>query len=272
MMGYIKNMRKHIGHGRLLIAGAGVFIHRDGKLLLQKRRDNGCWGDHGGCVELGETFEQTARRELYEETGLVAGYLEQLCLLSGEEFFYTYPNGDKVSIVGVSFLCEDFTGEALLETEETTDLKWFALGEIPKNISPPVIPALKKCLEVLKGRQAISDLLYRYEKDFMSHEFCRHGESLNSRISDDFVELGQSGRRFNKKDVIDNLSKIPGDRNIDIRDFNVRRLSDDSYLATYRAHGKNKGISNRSSVWVNIGGVWKIVFHQGTGAPFDKIF
>jgi len=31
-----------------LIVGASVFIHKDGKLLLQKRRDNGCWAEHGG--------------------------------------------------------------------------------------------------------------------------------------------------------------------------------------------------------------------------------
>jgi len=87
MIEYIKNMRKYIGRERLLLSGAGVFVHKDGKLLLQRRKDNGCWSDHGGCMELGESFEETARRELHEETGLIAGYLEQLCVLSGEDLF-----------------------------------------------------------------------------------------------------------------------------------------------------------------------------------------
>ena len=70
MTDYIKSMRKYIGHERLLIVGAGVCIHKEGKLLLQKRLDNGCWAaDHGGCSELGETVEETAKRELLEETG-----------------------------------------------------------------------------------------------------------------------------------------------------------------------------------------------------------
>lgn len=55
MTEYIKNMRRHIGHQTLIVVGVGVFIHKNGKLLLQKRRDNGCWADHGGCVEIGVT-------------------------------------------------------------------------------------------------------------------------------------------------------------------------------------------------------------------------
>ena len=153
MTEYIKSMRKHIGHERLLIAGAGVFVHKDGKLLLQKRKDNGCWaGDHGGCMELGETVEETAKRELFEETGLTAHSLELVGIFSGEELFYTYPNGDMVSNVNIAYLCEDFTGELITQTNETTDLRWFGLNELPKNISPPTIPALKRCVDLLTER------------------------------------------------------------------------------------------------------------------------
>ena len=152
MTEYIKSMRKYIGHERLLIVGASVFVHKDGKLLLQKRKDNGCWADHGGCMELGETVEETAKRELYEETGLTAHSLELLGIFSGKDLFYTYPNGDMVSNVNIAYLCEDFTGELLTETNETTDLRWFGINELPENISPPVKPALKKCLDILTQR------------------------------------------------------------------------------------------------------------------------
>jgi len=152
MTEYIKSMRKHIGHERLLIVGASVFVHMSGSLLLQKRRDNGCWGDHGGCCELGETVEETAKRELLEETGLIANDLELLGIFSGKELFYTYPNGDMVSNVNIAYLCEDFTGELLTETTETADLKWFSLDALPENISPPVKPALTRCVEMLRER------------------------------------------------------------------------------------------------------------------------
>ena len=152
MPGYIKNMRKYIGHERLLVVGAGVFIHKDGKLLLQKRKDNGFWADHGGCVELGETLEDTAKRELFEETGLTAHSLELIGVFSGSDFFYTYPNGDKVAIIVVTYLCEDFSGELTPDINEVEDLQWFELDNLPENISPMVMPPLTRCIEVLKER------------------------------------------------------------------------------------------------------------------------
>lgn len=42
--------------------------------------------------------------------------------------------------------------QLLTETNETADLQWFSLDELPENISPPVKPALRKCVEVLRGR------------------------------------------------------------------------------------------------------------------------
>lgn len=39
---------------------------------MQQRTDCGSWGYAGGSVELGESVEQTAERELFEETGLKA--------------------------------------------------------------------------------------------------------------------------------------------------------------------------------------------------------
>jgi ADP-ribose pyrophosphatase YjhB (NUDIX family) len=42
----------------------------DRRIVLVRRRDNGCWGLPGGMLEWGETIEQSVRRELQEETGL----------------------------------------------------------------------------------------------------------------------------------------------------------------------------------------------------------
>lgn len=138
MTNYVRKIRKHIGHDPLILVGVGVFIHKDGKLLLQKRRDNNCWADHGGCVEIGEAVEETAKRELYEETGLIANRLELIGVFSGKNMMYTYPNGDNVYIIGISYLCEDYSGIPLTETNETTDLQWFDINSLPENISPPV--------------------------------------------------------------------------------------------------------------------------------------
>ena len=152
MTGYISDMRRKIGRDRLMIAGASVFIYRDGKVLLQKRKDNRCWAKHGGAVEIGEAVEDAARRELREETGLIAGKLELLGVFSGKDMLYTYPNGDEVYIVDVVYICEDFTGELLTETDETSELRWFGIDGIPENISPPDKRAVEKFVENIKKR------------------------------------------------------------------------------------------------------------------------
>lgn len=137
MNDYVKAIRAKIGHDRLMLAGAGVFVYRDGMILLQRRRDNGAWSDHGGCVEIGETVEDAAKRELFEETGLIAERLELFGVYSGEEMLYTYPNGDLAYIVGTYFLCTEFSGEMITQSDETLDLQWFPIDQLPENISPP---------------------------------------------------------------------------------------------------------------------------------------
>ena len=52
------------------IFGTSVVVECEGKVLLGKRRDTGKWALPGGCCEPGETTKLTARRELWEETGL----------------------------------------------------------------------------------------------------------------------------------------------------------------------------------------------------------
>ena len=48
----------------------GVVFNNRGEVLLQKRADNGCWGLPGGRVDIGESVEQGAVREVLEETGI----------------------------------------------------------------------------------------------------------------------------------------------------------------------------------------------------------
>jgi len=133
---YIRYIRKKVGHDRIIIVGAGVLVFKDNMLLLQKRKDNLCWAIHGGSVDIGENVEDAAKRELKEETGLTANKLELFGVFSGEKMMHTYPNGDEVYIVGINYICRDFSGEIRPNTDEVLELKWFDLNELPDNISP----------------------------------------------------------------------------------------------------------------------------------------
>ena len=138
MSEYIMDLRKIVGHRPLIQVGASVIVEdAQGRALLQLRSDNHCWAYSGGSVELDENVEETAKRELFEETGLVAHNLELLGIFSGKEFHYTYPNGDEVSCIDIVYVCKEYSGTLKGQAGEVDDLRFFAIDEFPEKISPP---------------------------------------------------------------------------------------------------------------------------------------
>ena len=90
-MNYIKFLRQYVGHEPILTAGVGLFVLNENKeVLMQLRTDYNQWGFPGGAMELGESFEQTAKRELKEETSLDIIEMKMIKILSGED---TYRGG-----------------------------------------------------------------------------------------------------------------------------------------------------------------------------------
>lgn len=62
-----------------------VFSRYEGKLLLSRHRDRDTWETQGGHIEPGESPEDAARRELWEESGAVDFTLEPLCMYWAED-------------------------------------------------------------------------------------------------------------------------------------------------------------------------------------------
>ncbi|AUW95513.1 ADP-ribose pyrophosphatase [Sulfobacillus sp. hq2] len=119
------------------MAGSGVIIlNAQGQLLLQHRRDNECWGLPGGAMEIGESFEETARREVREETGLELYELEYFMTDSGAATFHVYPNGDPVYLAAVYYISKNFSGTMHADPQETLQLQWFGPRELPDCMGP----------------------------------------------------------------------------------------------------------------------------------------
>ena len=126
------NLRKHMGHDPLIGVGATTLVFNDKKeLLLNLRTDTNTWGIPGGSMELYESIEETAIRELKEETGIRADELELVTVLSGKDFYFEYPNGDKMCTVIVLFKVINYTGTPKVSDNESKMLKFFPLTNLP---------------------------------------------------------------------------------------------------------------------------------------------
>lgn len=153
MTGYIKEMRRLIGHSPIIMVGAGVLITNDsGCLLLLQRADNHFWGIPGGSMEPGERIEETALRETFEETGLVLEALTLHGVFSGPELFYTYPSGDQVYNVSVVYTSSVHHGELATLNNEHLGQRFFPPDAIQiDEISPPVRPVIESWLNAQQG-------------------------------------------------------------------------------------------------------------------------
>ena len=133
--------------------GIGVMIMQDGKILLGKRHEdpekadselNGMntWTMPGGKMDFGETFEEAASREVFEETNIKLKKIEVFCV-NNERI-------DSAHFVTVGIFSNDFEGEAqIMEPDEIIEWRWFGLDELP---SPMYFPS-KKVIENYKQKK-----------------------------------------------------------------------------------------------------------------------
>lgn len=115
--------------------GIGVFVFRAGKFLMQKRRGShgeGSWSVPGGHLEFGESFEDTAKREVKEETGLDINSV-RFGAVTNDHF-----TDENKHYVTIWVLSECETGEPqIMEPEKCTDQAWHNFDDLP---SPLFLP------------------------------------------------------------------------------------------------------------------------------------
>ena len=110
--------------------GANVFLVRDSKLLLGRRKNifgDGTWALPGGHLETGESMTGAAKRELDEETGLIAKGMKFVALVNNVQ--------DNGHYIQVGFLAEGVEGEPQLkEPDKCYEWKWYDLDQLPDTL------------------------------------------------------------------------------------------------------------------------------------------
>lgn len=108
--------------------GARAILIRDGEILLVKHTYQSQWYLPGGGLKYGETYEEAIRRELKEELNAAVNKME---------LFGVYNNtfegkNDSVTI----FLSNDFDVFEKKHNSEVSDVRYFKLDSLPKEVSP----------------------------------------------------------------------------------------------------------------------------------------
>lgn len=137
----METIKKKVG------AGFGVMLLKDGKILLGRRHSDpekasselngeGTWTMPGGKLEFGESFEDGARREVTEETGIKLENLKVICV-----------NNDKIEsahFVTIGLFSDKFSGEAkVMEPDEIVKWQWFSLDNLPTPLYFPSVHVLE---------------------------------------------------------------------------------------------------------------------------------
>ena len=127
-MDYIHELRKITGPRKLILNCAGALIIQDGKILFQRWTDNGKWGLIGGLLEMNETYEEAALREIREETGLEVKLNAFLGIFHNHNMVWS--NGDAAHVISAMYTASIITGEPRVD-EESLELQFFSREEIP---------------------------------------------------------------------------------------------------------------------------------------------
>ena len=129
--------------------GVGVIIQNaDGKVLIGKRK-----GSHspyysipGGHLENGETFEQAAIKEVYEETGLTIYNPIFVCVTNNHK---TYQESNK-HYISINMFVDTYDGELeVKEPEKCEGWFWCDIEDIPE----PHFDASEFALECFKKKR-----------------------------------------------------------------------------------------------------------------------
>ena len=144
---YLKELREKVGHMPLVLPHSVVILFNDkGEVLLEERSDDGYFDFPGGGIDLKESGEEAAKRELLEETGLIADKLTLFNVYTGEITKYVYFNGDVIYGVDLVYLCDQWHGELIPQKEEVKSLRFYSLQNMPEKMS-------------IRNKQIVKDLL-----------------------------------------------------------------------------------------------------------------
>ena len=115
----------------LVVGSSAVVLDDTGRVLLQRRSDSGNWALPGGAMDIGETFADSAIREVKEETGFDVRIDRIVGIYSDPGHVFAYDDGEVRQEFSICLACTIVGGE-LAVSSESTDVQFFALDKIQR--------------------------------------------------------------------------------------------------------------------------------------------
>jgi ADP-ribose pyrophosphatase YjhB (NUDIX family) len=131
---YLGQLRKLIGREKVIIIAARAMVRDDqGRVLFIRRRDNGKWAMPAGAMELDKSINDCLVREVYEESGLQTRAATLFAIWSDpKKSSIVTEYGDPYHLVVFVFRVDQWQGELLTETDETLDVRFYSLDQLPE--------------------------------------------------------------------------------------------------------------------------------------------
>ncbi|WP_404434227.1 NUDIX domain-containing protein [Microbacterium lacus] len=107
-----------------------VVVDDQGRIALVHRKDNGLWALPGGGMELGESMEECAVREVKEETGLDVEITGLVGVYTNPRHVMKYDDGEVRQQFSLCYTSRLVGGE-LAYDEESTDIAWIEPERVP---------------------------------------------------------------------------------------------------------------------------------------------
>jgi 8-oxo-dGTP pyrophosphatase MutT (NUDIX family) len=135
MSAYVRQLRQKVGNDLVVTPSVwGLVFDDQGRLLLQRRADNGRWAGPAGAIDPHEPPSNAIVREAWEETGVLVEPTRVVRVFGGANFYHTVPDGDQFVNYGVVFACRVVGGQPLADGIEATAVDFFPLHALPTEL------------------------------------------------------------------------------------------------------------------------------------------